>query len=95
MNKPNNNHECSHGGYKLSCTVSDVGHSANVVQVYIGCDDDDTFYAGSGNGGRVQIGIELEDGQMANIDLEDALWFARANCAGIYERVMYGAKALR
>ena len=43
MNKLNNNHECSCGGYKLSCTVSDVGHSDNVVQVYIGCDDDDTF----------------------------------------------------
>lgn len=95
MDKQNNSQECSHGGYKLSCTVSDVGHSSNVVQVYIGCDDDDTFYTDSGTGGRVQIGIELEDGQMAQVDLEDILWFARTHCAGIYERVMYGSRPLR
>lgn len=95
MDKPNNSQECRDGGYKLSCTVPDIGHSANVVQVYVGCDNDDTFFTGSSNAGRVQIGIELEDGQMAQIDLEDALRFARTHCAGIYERVMYGARPLR
>jgi hypothetical protein len=95
MDKPNNSHECSYGGYKLSCIVPDIEHTANVVQVYMGCDDDDTFYTESGKSGRVQIGIELDDGQMAQIDLEDVLRFARAHCTGIYERVMYRVKPLR
>lgn len=95
MDKQNNSQECSYGGYKLSCTVTDIRHTPNVVQVYVGCDDDDTFYTDSGNKGRVEIGIELEDGQMASIDLEDVLWFARSHCTGIYERVMHGSRALK
>lgn len=95
MNRLNNSRECSYGGYKLSCIVPDIDHTANVVQVYMGCDDDDTFFTGSDNGGRVQIGIELDDGQMAPVDLEDVLRSARTHCTGIYERVMYRVKPLR
>lgn len=43
----------------------------------------------------IQIGIELNDGQMAQVDLEDVLRFARTHCTGIYERVMCEAKPLR
>lgn len=88
MGKKTNSDECIAGGYKLSCLVTEIGCSENVQQVSIGCDDDDTFYDGAGKSGRVEIEIEMTDGQLASIDLEDVLRFARSYCNGIYERVL-------
>jgi hypothetical protein len=88
MGKRNNSQECVYGGYKLSCLNFEATCSDNVAAVSAGCDEDDTFYYGAGKAGRVLLFVELSDGQMAEIDLEDVLGFARRYCNGVYERVL-------
>lgn len=86
--KPPNSHECAYGGYKLSSIcLHDVGHSENILSLWVGSEEDDTFYEGSGKRGRVELSIELHDSTIVDIDLEELLRFVKKNCAGIYERV--------
>lgn len=84
---PNNIQECAYGGYKLSDIITDIDKSDDIVEVYIGCEEDDSHLKIDDNIGRVKINLELKDGSFSYIDLEDVLIFARQYCNGIYERV--------
>lgn len=87
--RPSNSQECAYGGYKLANIIPEIETrtSTPVEGLSIGCDEDDTFYAGSGKQGRVEI--EVTTGlDVVALDLEDVLVFARKYCSGIYERVL-------
>lgn len=81
-----NSKDCIYGGYKLSSVVPRIVCSDNVVQINIGCENDDEFYSCFNLDGRVQILIETEH-DIISVDLEQVLEFAKEYCAGIFERV--------
>lgn len=85
-----NSQECLYRGYKLSNIEANI-ETNGMIQVCVGCYDDDTFYSNNCKCGRVKVTIESEN-EYYEIDLEDILVFARQHCNGIYERVLHSIK---
>jgi hypothetical protein len=78
--KKTNSHECLYRGYKLGNIDTDIFHTPDVVQVSVGCENDDQFYSDSEGSGRVMVLVETET-TYSEIDPEHLLsWSTEIRC---------------
>jgi hypothetical protein len=83
--KPN-----SKGSYANAYKLSTIGledkveHQENLIQLLIGCDDDDTFYKDD-DCGRLKVYIETKNPNiMTSFDLEDFLKEVKELCPHLF-----------